>query len=488
MLTDINRPGLPPLGNYTSTGTAAGSTSVKYAPPTTILKEFGLWSVAWVRGKRAAIRMRERRLFDYSTEADIERLACMVLEDIIQGLGVGEALSLRSQVTVLGGLRPDVYVLAVSMAGGTVPVGVGEVKKSSAEAQQDVDNGHALGQLAEYMSILRDQHGVEHVFGIISTYSRWRICWLPESEAVATSTTPPAAFRKAVEVLDPVEKLCPRAPVELGVTPASPRQSGGDARLNEPELLMEPEPELEPEPKAANTPLTLHCSRIYGSDDPEIVPALATALLKMLSTPFRAPPPRAQPGSMTTFVSSSSSTVARKAVPEGFTLKWGAVSANRATSFYLLESLGDGRDGQVRLAASTGGRVCVLKFLKNGNDGGKASLADAQKEAVLWKTVWGLHANSVMLAGRPTVVMPYLAPIKNEEWNDEATCSLVVAAVGRMAKAGLHHDDLKRRHVGLFLHDGVLEAAFFDLSAVSAARPDNATARSRMLEALGLTC
>ena len=58
-----------------------------------------------------------------------------------------------------------------------MPVGVVEVKTPT---DRDVfQAGHVVGQLFDYMLRLRSFHGLKHVFGILTTYERWRFFWMP---------------------------------------------------------------------------------------------------------------------------------------------------------------------------------------------------------------------------------------------------------------------------------------------------------------------
>lgn len=50
------------------------------------------------------------------------------------------------------------------------------------------------------------------------------------------------------------------------------------------------------------------------------------------------------------------------------------------------------------------------------------------------------------------------------EWEDKAVQRAVVTAVDRMLACGIVHNDLKREHMGLYTIDGVVHAAFIDLS------------------------
>jgi hypothetical protein len=65
-----------------------------------------------------------------------------------------------------------------------------EVKRPGMfEGKSIIENKIVLGQLYDYMLRLRSFHGLQNVFGIVTTYNEWRICWLPEADSAAYATS-----------------------------------------------------------------------------------------------------------------------------------------------------------------------------------------------------------------------------------------------------------------------------------------------------------
>jgi hypothetical protein len=62
---------------------------------------------------------------------------------------------------------------------------------ATATQDGDLDKPTLLGQIFDYMCMLRTQHGLRYVFGIVTNYAEWRIVWLPDSEAAAQATELP---------------------------------------------------------------------------------------------------------------------------------------------------------------------------------------------------------------------------------------------------------------------------------------------------------
>jgi hypothetical protein len=54
-----------------------------------------------------------------------------------------------------------------------------------------LDKPTLLGQIFDYMCMLRTQYGLRYVFGIVTNYAEWRIVWLPDTEAAAQTTELP---------------------------------------------------------------------------------------------------------------------------------------------------------------------------------------------------------------------------------------------------------------------------------------------------------
>jgi len=63
-----------------------------------------------------------------------------------------------------------------------------------------LDKPTLLGQIFDYMCMLRTQYGLRYVFGIVTNYVEWRIVWLPDTEPAAEAAELP--FRQ-VQPADP---------------------------------------------------------------------------------------------------------------------------------------------------------------------------------------------------------------------------------------------------------------------------------------------
>lgn len=396
----------------------------------------------------------------YGNEADVEGLVSLVLEDVVDAETLGKlGVKIRHQHSIVGGLRPDIYIIVKIQNGERLAIGVCEVKKpddASRPGARDVEDPVVLGQLHTYLKILQTSYGVLRPFGIVTTYERWRFGWLPVCDGIAASPSVDAPNFTPAPVSD-LDKL--------GVADLTPRASDNKSTGN---------PASASASAAGKRTLeALSVSRVYNATDLDLVDTIASVLLKTASSP-RAPPEILDTVNDRTMVSEGKNEIFfNKLSFAKADFRLGPV--RRVTQLYLLHDLGDGRDGRVWLGATTGGHGCVVKFLKT-KVGHRA--VDVQgsgpAEAQRWRDIWGLNAYSATFAGKVTVVMPYIHPVSKEQWANSwhdrrnGVKGLVEAAVRRMAAAGFLHNDLKCPHVGLYLLNGVQHAAFMDLTDVKA--------------------
>jgi hypothetical protein len=120
----------------------------------------------------------------WKSEADVQRFVVEVIEELIRMAGLH--FICHMEVTVLG-MWPDIGLiirrerLANGGLGASRPVGVIEVKQPLVGI---LDDPRFLGQVLDYLRILRHQFGVIDAFAIGSTYSQWRVYRLPEHDVV----------------------------------------------------------------------------------------------------------------------------------------------------------------------------------------------------------------------------------------------------------------------------------------------------------------
>eukprot|EP01133_Synstelium_polycarpum_P015459 gene15459-18342_t len=114
----------------------------------------------------------------YGSECDIQILVSLVLAELIGACGLVSKVQCFNELGITG-MRPDIWVVLSHGA----PIGVVEVKKPGSKI---LDNLHTHGQILDYMLRLEHLYGQVNVFGIVTTYKDWRVCWLQgESDTTA---------------------------------------------------------------------------------------------------------------------------------------------------------------------------------------------------------------------------------------------------------------------------------------------------------------
>ena len=111
------------------------------------------------------------------------------------------SLSLQSPPVAAPNASPVIRSarLAAKAAAATPAAAAASSASAAATAHGDgLDKPTLLGQIFDYMCMLRTQHGLRYVFGIVTNYAEWRIVWLPDTEPAAQATELP--FDKAQSV------------------------------------------------------------------------------------------------------------------------------------------------------------------------------------------------------------------------------------------------------------------------------------------------
>lgn len=448
---------LPQLGPRVMTSGGGNSVGSRKAAPCKGLESaFSLvpikWSKTtsslWVKSKR-----HPNNELHNGTEADIGSHCKTLLEDIAASIPALEQKLVFTEQMSITGLSPDVWLLAAD----GLPVGIMEVKRPGENVLSDQQ---VLGQLLNYMRLLRSAFGVQHVFGIITTYSEWRVCWLPDNDSAAQALTLPT-LQEQVAGWEPSR---PNISV-----PRFDDSSSDDDESNSGDEETEPEGAVaeDTEEGDGDDERILHCTPIYNSaetstESTQLANAIGSVLLKM----HAAPRVLALPPSMAPMVSSTKTW-----------LKWTSPQFTAVTfsnlpnlmesqSLFLLHDLKGGRDGRVWLACSIRGAGCVLKFSRQPDV--QVAKAASREEAQVWRHVYGpLWARSCWYYGRPAVLMPAVQPLLKKP-DDPKVIDAVRRVVKLWAQRNRCHNDLGWHHVALYTsHESAkLEAVLIDASDV----------------------
>jgi hypothetical protein len=231
---------------------------------------------------------------------------------------------------------------------GTI-IGVCEVQKPSISGN-DLDNDHLRTHICNYMLRLRCTYGLLAVFGIVTTYNEWKICWLHEANTIAQSTT---------------------------IT--SELFSSDESIFRDFEVLFE--------------------SRVFTRQEPALIEALVSTLIKMSSSPLTPPTSylHIKDDDPRKFGMVNSESFCWSALPNRIKRLSYQLCSSRVKIFFLVEDFHGGADGRVWLAITNQGKVAVIKL-------SQTSLFT--HESVIWQEVWGVAAWTCTLLNCHALIMP----------------------------------------------------------------------------------
>lgn len=194
-------------------------------------------------------------------ETDIRTIVKMALEDCARAASVFENLNISQEVP-FGSVvkknenRTDLAIVKIKSRYG-LPTAAVEIKKPPNDSQKKEFDMEDAQQIVQYMYDLRCAFGVRFVFGILTTYSKWRIFWFEDSnDAIMCDDS------------ESFKELC--AP--------SPSPSPTAIAENDKEIYADKEAKIQPVIKVMKSKIFLH-------DDVQLVKTLCTLLLKCCMIP-----------------------------------------------------------------------------------------------------------------------------------------------------------------------------------------------------------
>lgn len=349
-------------------------------------------------------------------------------------------------------LRPDISVIKAF----GIPVGVVEVKKPGKEI---LSNAAVLGELYDYMKQIVNFYGLKEVFGILTTYEEWRICWLDNAESKKLAGKEP---KESGEPRTPSKELENKSKESSppGLTPS--KTLGQFHALEDIEIDVDEEADVEKD----ETKRELICTRVWGVHE-NVFNLVGSALWKMNAADFCKT--SIGPAQMVIEVTEESFFWRKRpkaALDEN--LKWSKVA--RAAKVLLLEDLGVGHSGRVWLVCSRTGSVGVLKFSVAISVAGR--LEDyrkslLEKEYELWQKVYpelGKFCCVRRFAGHWALLMPH---VSTPQRNDTSLNGVRRTLAERFEKKKLMHKDVAWRNIGVYIVNGKEEYVVFDLESVT---------------------
>jgi len=398
--------GIPPLGKR-SGSKSKGSVSKEKHYDATVIEQtdedsFGLLPDDLLNRLPATsvwVNYEENGELAWGSESDIQGFVKGVLQAAIRTLGLTGHIKCCNELSIFD-LRPDVWLVCAD----GVPIGVAEVKKP--DGKDILRNKYVQGQLFDYMLRLKSFFGLEHVFGFLSTYEEWRVCWMPQSQKAAVATV--IVNREADEV-------------ETEAQPVVPQR-------------------------------VMNGSPVFRWNDPNLPHILCSTILKMYNSP-RTEVRLIDKSRPYIIIDENQWSWGQIAIQDESYLYHSVLPT--ANKFTLLADLREGADGRVWRACTDAGVGCCIKFPMRTRHGEKVGeteqLNQMMVEEANWHAVYGSNsARVITLCGRPALIMRYLRPLELQAdgtptQEDQAA---VKTAIEKFAQKGYKHTDLALRHVG----------------------------------------
>ena len=412
----------------------------------------------------------------HTAEASVQSYVVSVLKDVIYELGLNHALEMTKEVATFG-LRPDAWVMTLL----GLPVGVVEVKNPGDGALSDK---RVAGELYDYMMRLPNFYGTQEAFGILTSYRKWRVCWMDDEETRKLA---------ASEVLiDTGRAADPETPVRRKGSVGGKEQSP-EATPSKEKACVHPltfheedthsgdaeddEISVDAQNDGDNAERVLLCTRVYDiedkSDNRDLFRLLASAILKMWNcVPARLDDPFESLGKRTVLKFTRDSVFWSRV--DSVKPQWDKMPTQRAEKLFAVEDLGHGAEGRCWLVCTAAGRVAVLKFFRIQDP-----KAAAMREKERWDAVYPALGKMVRVeqwGGHWALVMPHLSQSVSRDKRavDAVRRTLQEDYVDRGWTQPVR--EVRWRNIGFYSdQDGHSRAVVFDMSHVERNEEENSS-------------
>ncbi|KAM9963889.1 hypothetical protein ACTFIW_005530 [Dictyostelium discoideum] len=145
---------------------------------------------------------------------------------------------------------------------------------------------------------------------------------------------------------------------------------------------------------------------------------------------------------------------------------------------YLVKYLGGGGDGHCSYALTEKGHSLVIKSFNK-----TITREKREEERRLWDAIWSIETIIKTYSAKDHLVMPFIKPIGNDDYNSEDFYNLISTAADTFSSKGYEHMDLYIRHICKYKKNDKYIYIFIDLSRVSEATDKN-QAKQRMIKSI----
>ena len=422
--------GFPPLANKSVTESSSHANKKRKVAKIEI-GEFGIIQGARSRQTSSNLWNTFRTSQNYTglpngSESEIHHYVVEALAQVLFEADVSTCLSLRMEL-VVGGCKSDCWIIDSKVG---FPVSAVEVKKPSDGIMK---NENVNGQIYDYMREIQSFFGIQHVLGVVTTYSEWRVCWFPESNSFAGAKTQESAQATLLDV----------------------NRTGVQRKL---------------------------CgTKIYRNDDDELLDVLASMFIKVkLSSQSRHSVKRFDANRHYMKVVENSyfwCNGLSKTIRDGENYDFININTEE---LFLLEpaTLFPTAEGRGYIACDKKGSVCVVKFREKSSNAVFKDMEDksrysnnrsnlAKQELEIWKQVYvHIPVRLCTLNDRDALIMPYAEPISGEDLVSRyVEATMVLKQISEVYLTSAHvpyekssevsagfveHADLKLSHFGLY--------------------------------------
>ncbi|KAI3633046.1 hypothetical protein MIR68_009121 [Amoeboaphelidium protococcarum] len=359
---------------------------------------------------------------DWRNEEGIKQRVNYVLSDCIY------ATSLEQLVQIVPGVRfpsssksYNQTELGVSKLNDDIEqmIGAVQVKRppNSVQKQQGIEfDMNDIEQIVSYLYDLRVSFGVRFVFGILSTYEKWRFVWFDDED-----TTSAISAKSIKEFLE----CCVRSPSQSAASSqydlSIQKFIDGDDTTSAADLLSSIPSVTDKESHVPDIVRVVQ-SRVYHYTDTDLVGVLRTLLFKWAHTPRDRINGYLHPQRLFPAASYNSQDYEFRKLPmrlKQFSYQFPLSKSSRLYFLHVYQKTGDGR---TTLICKKNGQLGVAKFIITNNDGDHKRNSDiareiAHAESERWREIWEVQSEVVEILQLSVVLLPFVFHIR--EYPDE---------------------------------------------------------------------
>jgi hypothetical protein len=223
------------------------------------------------------------------------------------------------------------------------------------------------------MADLRNSFNVRFVFGLYTTYEKWKILWFEDSQVAAECDS-----------MEEYHELCLAG-------------SANEYAINQGKVKI-------------------FQSKTYELSDPELIRCLATLLYKVSMTPVYNPTKFID--ARARYVYATTTSIQYKSLPDSLKYFKYAMPPKQTRNFYILSYFHRGGDGRVAVVTSESGNLAVVKFLHMNEelDDQEALQRALLAEQNRWELFWQVQCRIVNLHGKSGLLMPFCMPFNRHSY------------------------------------------------------------------------